>query len=111
LTPNSRYSADAGASCSITRMMRPTNCTNGDKFLKMLKTAATARQRMVEPLSKFADLDDHVELVVFKLLHHAVGGGAAFAGMDVSGALAAAAVCFDDLPAMFKMFRKGTPAC
>ena len=39
------------------------------------------QERMVEPLSEFADLDDHVDLVVFKLLHHAVIGGAVLAGM------------------------------
>jgi hypothetical protein len=62
---------------------------------------------MVEPRSEFTDLDDHVELVIFKLLHHAVVSGAVFAGMDVIGALASAAVSFDDLPAMFKIERGG----
>jgi hypothetical protein len=32
-----------GAFCTMTRIMRPTNCTNGDRLLEMLKTAATAR--------------------------------------------------------------------
>ena len=71
----------------------------------MLKTAATAKIRMVEPLTELAHLDDHIKLVVSKLLHHPLIGGAVFAGMDVIGALAAAAVGFDDLPAMLKVQR------
>ena len=44
-------------------MMRPTNCMNGPRLLKMLNTAAT-QGRGGRSLTELSDLHDDVEFVV-----------------------------------------------